>query len=267
MSIIDAHAHAFPDAIAPHALKVLIAEALWRPVQAYHDGTVAGLVASMDRAGIEQTVLCSVATKPAQVRKITDWSAAVATERIIPFASIHPNFAEPEKQVERIAAMGLRGLKFHPQYMSCAPDDPRAIRIARAAAKRGLAMVLHAGHDIAYPKTDIATPSRVRRLHDTVPDLRLLACHLGGFDEWEESIRHLVGTDVYLDTSFSFGHVPADVLRRIIEGHTPTRLVFGSDSPWADPAVDLEAFDRLPLPDDRKRMALWDNAMAFVGLA
>jgi hypothetical protein len=221
----------------------------------------------MDRAGIEKTVLCSVATRPGQVTKITDWSAQVASDRVVPFASVHPDFDRPESEIDRIADLGIRGLKFHPQYMNCAPDDPRALRIARAAARRGLAMVLHAGFDIAYPKTDIATPSRVRRLHDTVPDLRLLACHLGGFDEWEDSIRHLVGTDVYLDTSFSFGHCPDDVILRIVEDHPPARLLFGSDSPWADPAADLEAFERLPLTDERKRMALWDNAVRFVGIA
>jgi uncharacterized protein len=265
--IFDVHSHAFPDQLAPTAVPAVVAGVKGFSVRPSHDGTVGGLLGSMDRAGIDKAVLCSVATRPGQVTKITDWSAAIASDRIVPFASVHPDFAEPEREIDRIADLGIRGLKFHPQYMGCAADDARTIRIARAAARRGLAMVLHAGHDIAYANSDIATPSRVRRLHDTVPDLRLLACHLGGFQEWEDVIVHLVGTDVYIDTSFTFGHCPEDLVVRIVESHLPTRLLFGTDSPWADPAVDLATFDRLPLPDERKRMALWDNALGFVGLA
>jgi hypothetical protein len=88
--VLDSHAHAFPDRIAAGAIEVLTAEALWMPVQAHHDGTVAGLLGCMDDAGIDRVILCSVATRPAQVPKITDWSASIAGERVIPFASIHP---------------------------------------------------------------------------------------------------------------------------------------------------------------------------------
>lgn len=264
--VFDAHSHAFPDHLAPTAVPTVVAGVKSYHVSPAHDGTVRGLLGAMDRAGIEKAVLCSVATRAGQVTKITDWSASIVSDRIVPFASVHPDFDEPEREIDRIADLGLRGLKFHPQYMNCAPDDPRALRIARAAARRGLAMVLHAGYDIAYPNSDIGTPSRIRRLHDAVPDLRLLACHLGGFSEWEDSLKHLVGSDVYLDTSFSFGHCPDELLARIVEGHTPTRLLFGTDSPWADPSAEIAAFDRLPLGDDQKRLVLWDNACRFVGL-
>ena len=96
--ILDCHTHAFPDNIAAGAIKALSAEPVWMPVHAYHEGTVRALLASMDSAGIDRAILCSVATKPAQVRKITDWSASIASDRIIPFASIHPDFDAPEQE-------------------------------------------------------------------------------------------------------------------------------------------------------------------------
>ena len=64
---IDIHTHAFPDFIAKVAIPALEREG---GIKAYLDGTVAGLLASMDRSGIEQSVLCSIATRPEQFAPI-----------------------------------------------------------------------------------------------------------------------------------------------------------------------------------------------------
>ncbi len=264
--ILDGHTHAFPDAIAARAVQTLTAEAKWQAVRPWHDGTVTGLLASMDRAGIRRTLMCSIATRPGQVTKITDWSAAVASDRVVPFASIHPDYERPEAEVERIASLGLAGLKFHPQYQDCPADDPRVVRIARAAARHGLAMAFHAGYDLAFAKSDIASPQRIRNLFEAVPGLRLQACHLGGWQDWEESLRHIVGQPIYLETSFCLGQCPPDMLRRIIEQHPPEWLMFGTDAPWADELAELALFQALPLGREAMRQALWENGCRFAGI-
>jgi uncharacterized protein len=264
--ILDGHSHAFPDALAARAVQSLTAGAKWHPVRPWHDGTVAGLLASMDRAGIHRTLMCSIATRPSQVAKITDWSAAIASDRIVPFASVHPDFAQPEAEVERIASLGLPGLKFHPQYQECPADDPRVLRIARAAARHNLALVLHAGYDLAFARTDIASPQRIRHLFEAVPGLRLLACHLGGWEDWEQSLRHIVGQPIYIETSFCLGQCPADMLHRIIEKHPPELLMFGTDAPWADQSAELALFQALPLSPAALHQALWDNGHRFANI-
>jgi hypothetical protein len=265
--VFDAHSHAFPDELAAHAIKSLTGGADWHPVEAHHGGTVASLLASMDQAGVRRSIMCSIATRPSQVRKITDWSAKVNSERLIAFASIHPDFDEPEAEVQRIAALGLRGIKFHPQYMACPLDDPRAIRIAKAAAKAGLAFALHAGYDLAFKRDDIGSPQRVRALHQAAPGLRMLACHLGGWENWEEALTHVVGLPIYLETSFCLGQCPPQMLERIMTRHPPELLLWGTDSPWADIAADLALFRRLPfLSEETKAAALWDNPCRFVGI-
>ena len=64
MRFFDVHTHAFPDSLAPKALERLVKMAVWEKVAPSHDGTLAGLLRSMDRAGIERAVVCSVATRP-----------------------------------------------------------------------------------------------------------------------------------------------------------------------------------------------------------
>lgn len=267
MDIIDAHAHAFPDSIAAHATKTLCGQGRWHALRNHHDGTLAGLLTSMDDAGIARAVICSVATKATQVEKITDWSVAVASDRIIPFASIHPDYPEPEREIERVVRHGLRGLKFHPQYMDCALDDPRCLRLARAAAKAGLVFTLHGGYHPAYEKEDVSSPLRLRRLHDAVPELRIVACHLGGMGDWQNVLEFLVGTDIYLETSFAPGWCPRDVWQVILAKHSPERVVFGTDSPWQNQAQELADFKALPFTPEALELALSTNAARLLGLS
>jgi uncharacterized protein len=264
--IFDVHTHAFPDKVAATAIPKLEAGGLWLEAKATFDGTLGGLLASMDRAGIERAVVCSVATRPEQVAKIIAWSAAIASERIVPFPSVHPDSPSPEAEVERIAAAGLKGLKFHPQYTRCPLDDPRVIRLARAAAGAGLAMLFHAGYDLAYEKDDLASPARVRRLHEAVPDLRMAAAHLGGWECWDQVLEEVVGLPIYLETSYTLGRCPPRLLERILAKHPPEFLLFGTDAPWTDQTEERAKFMALPIAEDLRRRMLWDNALRFAGL-
>ena len=264
--VFDSHTHAFPDKVAATAIPKLEAGGLWLEARATFDGTVRGLLESMDRAGIRRAVVASVATRPDQVTKITDWSISIGSDRIVPLASVHPDFPEIEAEVERIARAGLRGLKFHPQYTLCPLDDPRTIRIARAAARANLAMLFHAGYDLAYEKDELAGPLRVRRLHEAVPELRMTAAHLGGWERWPEVLEHVAGLPIYLETSYTLGRCPPALLERILAKHPPEFLLFGTDAPWTDQSEELAKFRALEIPEEVKRRALWENACRFVGL-
>lgn len=264
--VMDAHTHVFPDKLAASAIPKLEAGAKWFECRATFDGTVTGLLASMDRADIRRAIACSVATKPDQVPKITDWSASIASDRIIPFASIHPDFPEPEAEVERIARLGLKGLKFHPYYMECPADDPRAVRIMRAAARANLAVLFHSGYDLAFDKDDLASPQRMRRVHEAVPELRMAVAHLGAWERWPEVRRHMVGLPIYMETSFTLGRCPPDLVMEILSKHPPEYLMFGTDAPWRDQTEEVEKLLALPIPEGLKRRILWENAHRFAGL-
>jgi predicted TIM-barrel fold metal-dependent hydrolase len=77
---------------------------------------VAGLLASMDRSGIEQSVVCSIATRQEQFTPILEWSKAIRSERIIPFPSLHPDDPELLEHLQLIRDEGFKGVKMHPYY-------------------------------------------------------------------------------------------------------------------------------------------------------
>ncbi len=264
MRAIDFHTHAFPDDLAQKAITAL--EEHSGDYKAHHNGTIRGLLASMDRAGIEKAVVVSIATKPSQVPRITDWSISIASERIIPFASLHPLYRDFKPELDRIRAAGLKGIKLHPMYQEFTVDDPALFPLYRAVAERGLIALFHAGNDIAFPVTGQASPRRFRRLLEEIPEFQIVVSHLGGWTDWDEVEEELLGRPVYLETSFGIYEAQPEQFRRILDSHPPDYFLFGTDSPWLDQAKELAAWKALPISEERKEKIFHLNAERLLDL-
>ncbi len=266
MPTIDVHTHAFPDAIAERAIEKLEAECPWKAVGS---GTVEALVRTMDAAGVDLAVPCAIATKPGQAGGILQWCRAIASDRLVPFPSVHPDTPDAPDWVARIAEAGFPGLKLHPMYQEFAIDEPRLDGIYAACAECGLPIAFHSGRDIAYPPDDDrADPERLARVLDRHEGLKVISTHMGGWRMWDEADQAVVGREnVYLETSFSLVEPPAERIAAMIRRHGVERVMFGSDWPWCDPADDLRRLDALGLTADELAAVRGDNAARLLGLA
>ena len=107
--IIDAHAHIFPDKIAERAV---VGIGSFYDLTMSFDGKVSTLPNIGDKAGIDKFVVQSVATTEAQVESINSFIAESVKEnpdRLIGFATIHPNYAFIPAEIERAISVGLKG--------------------------------------------------------------------------------------------------------------------------------------------------------------
>lgn len=257
MTVIDIHTHIFPDRVAGPAMASLEAES---PITPVFDGTLAGLLAAMDRGGIERAATQPVATRPSAVRSINDWAASIAGERIAPFGAMHPDLEDPGAEAARMAELGLPGFKMHPEFQRFRPDDfARMAPIYEAAVEHGLILFFHAGLDIAIPTCN-STPQIFARVNDGWPQLTLVLAHLGGWKQWDDVLKHLVGRELYLDTSFALGYTTEEQVLDIIAAHGHERIVFGSDAPWADGGGEAERIRALGLAPAVLDAVLWRNA-------
>jgi predicted TIM-barrel fold metal-dependent hydrolase len=257
--IIDIHTHTFPDALAGRAIAQLSARA---GVPAHTDGTCAGLRASMARAGVATSCVMPVATKPAQVRAINAWAAEVNARYpdLVCFGVLFPEAEGWEAEVAQLVTDGIRGVKLHPDYQDFFVDEPRALALYRAMADAGLILLLHAGVDIGLPPPTHCPPDRLARALDAVPGLTVIAAHMGGFRQWEDVHRCLAGRDLYLDTSYTLPELGAAPMVELIRAHGAHRVLFGTDSPWADQAADIAALRALPLTETEQTAILGGNA-------
>jgi hypothetical protein len=260
--IIDFHTHAFPDAVAERAMPELAARA---GITAALDGTIGALLTSMDRAGVAKSVVCSIATKVTQFEPILAWSKAIASDRLVPFPSVHPDDPHAADRVRRIKAAGFKGIKLHPYYQEFVLDDERVFPIYDACQSEGLLLACHTGFDIAFPRDRIADPARVRRVLRSFPYLLFAATHLGGWADWDEVERHILGRPIYTEISFARDFLDDDRLRDFMLRHPARYLLFGSDAPWRDPSEGLAHLRSLELGEERERLILGGNALRLIG--
>jgi len=259
--IIDFHTHAFPDEMADKVMKMLEGEG---GVKASLDGRISSLLSSMERNGIEKSIVCSIATKPSQFDAILAWSKQVRSERIIPFPSIHPGDERSVERVARIKGEGFKGIKFHPYYQDFDVDEERIFPIYEKAVEENLIVVMHTGYDFAYPRISKADPAKIASVMEKFPELKLVTTHLGAWDQWEEVEKLLLGKRIYMEISFSLEYIKKDVARSIILNHPKDYILFGSDSPWTDQGKTLSLLKDLGLGQKREVLILRDNAVRLL---
>jgi hypothetical protein len=263
--VIDVHTHAFPDHLAERAMTQLQSET--DQVEAVLDGTVTDLLRSMDRAGIDASVVASIATRPEQAEPILRWSETIRSERILPFPSVHPEGRKSADQLRRIAAEGFRGFKLHPYYQQFTVDEDRLDPIYATAEECGLVLLLHCGFDIAFPRNRVADPQRVARVAERFPKLKIIAAHFGAWEDWDEVEGHLLGRPIYFDISCSFDFIKRTQAAKILQSHPAERLLFGSDSPWVDQQKTIEDLRSFGLEPGVEASVLGGNARDLLGLA
>ena len=264
--IIDFHTHTFPDKIAEKTISFLSQKG---NVKAFTAGTLDALKESMRVSGVDFSVILPVATAPKQVESINRLAAELnGKDGIIYAGAIHPDCENTDEILDNIKAAGLFGIKIHPDYQGVFFDDERYVKIMEGAAERGLVTVTHAGIDVGYRDCVHCTPDMVLNVLDRLKGIiegKLVLAHMGGCDLPDEVLRKLVGKPVYMDTSFVLDKYP-EKCREIISSHGADKILFATDSPWADQSVFIHTLSGLGLTDEDQRKIFAENAVKLLGI-
>ena len=266
--VVDFHAHAFHDKIAEKAAKNLN---VYYGISPAGNGTFQVALDSMHQNHIDKMVVHATATKAEQVILINDYVASLVTPGIIGFGTIHPGYENFEAELDRVKALGLSGIKFHPIFQGFAIDAPVMMPVYRKIAELKLPVLMHMGDRVS----DGASPKRLAAVLDAVPELVVVAAHLGGCGDclggdagWRETEEFLCGrSNVYYDTSSSVRFIEPERATEMIRTLGTDRVVFGTDYPLSLHMQELEVFDRLLLTESEKESILWKNAYKLLGLS
>jgi predicted TIM-barrel fold metal-dependent hydrolase len=261
MKIIDIHTHAFPDNVAEKAIPLLEEEG---KIKAKLDGKISSLLSSMDKYGIEKSVICSIATKISQYNSILKWSKEIRTERIIPFPSFHPDDPFVFERIEEIKREGFKGIKLHPYYQKFIVDEEKMMKIYEKICKENLILVLHTGFDFAFERIRIADPEKIMNVKKTFHKLKLITTHLGAWEDWDNVEKFMIGKEIYMEISFSLEFLEKGRARRMILSHPSDYILFGTDSPWTDQGETLKLFKELKLPSQIEEKILYLNAQKLL---
>lgn len=265
MQYIDFHTHIFPDRIAKQAIERLAEDS--GDYKPRTDGTLAGLLSSMNRAGIAKSIAANIATKPSQLLPIFDFCRHIQSDRIAPLISFHPDNspAEVEALFTSAAAMGIRGVKLHPMYQGFAIDDRKMFPFYQMIEHFDFFVVFHTGFDIAFPGNTQADVERIKKLSEEFRGLTIVATHVGGWRQWDRAGMLADCENVYTDTSMTLTEIGDDSFVKILSLFDENRVLFGSDSPWTDQKDMLDRTLRLKIPDSRKEKLVSLNALSLLG--
>ena len=257
--VIDFHAHAFPDALAPRAIESLVRACgyIFTPCT---DGTVTGLTKKMDEFGVDISVLQPVITKASQLESLNRWAASVQSDKIISFGGIFPHTETYKADIDFVASLGLKGLKFHVEYQNFIVDEPKMLRIYDYAFEKGLIVLHHAGYDPAFKPPFRSSPKQFRNIARQMRGGVLIAAHFGGQSQWNDVEEYIVGENIYIDTSMGSKYYPKEQFERIVRAHGADKVLFASDSPWSCADEEIDAINSSNLSASEKKMIFSENA-------
>ena len=205
-------------------------------------------------------------TKVSQIDSVNRFASRYLEGPVISFGGIHPQASNYKDILHDIKSMGLKGIKLHPDYQDTYFDDIRYERIIDRASELGLITVVHAGADPKCPDDVHCTPQIARKVIDEVRPENLVLAHMGGLVMWDEVEKYLVGQDVYFDTGVVLDRMPQEQFIRMVRSHGADRILFGTDSPWADQKNFVTILNSMPLTSDEREATFSGNAMKLLGL-
>jgi predicted TIM-barrel fold metal-dependent hydrolase len=250
--IIDAHTHVWPDDIAGRALGLNRVPGL----EARGDGTVGGLRADMARSGVDVSCCLAIANKPEHVAKVNAFVAGLGTPTTVPVGTVHVGLGV-EDNLEALRSNGITRVKIHPLFQDYALDHPRLWELFEAFGSE-IAVIAHVGEGGDAYRNSLSSPAMIRDITRQFPQLRLVACHFGGYRILDDAEEMLNGADVVLETSWppTLAGLRPERVRRLIRNHGAERIVFGSDWPMTSPEEELAAVQALGLRDDELEQVL-----------
>ena len=257
--VVDAHAHIYPEKIASRAVESVGDFYL---IKMDGNGTADHLCECHAQAGITHAIVHSVAVKPKNVESINTFIAAECAKHpnFIGFMTMHPDYENPEAEIERALKLGLKGMKIHPDTQYVNADDPRMMRIYEMIEGR-MSLIIHTG-DYRY---DYSHPRRVKNICRTFPKLRVDASHFGGWSIPDLAIEYMEDENCFMDCSSSFFITGMRRAKELINIYGADRILFGSDFPMWSPADELRLFESMELSEEDTEKILWRNAQRFIG--
>jgi uncharacterized protein len=209
------------------------------------------------RAGIDRTVVFPVFHSDyAYANRCVARIVARRPDRFYGFAFVH---AERDRGrigqliAEAVQRYDFRGIKLHRH------DAPITGEVCEVARAWGLPVLYDVMGEVA----------QVELLARQYPDVPLIIPHLGSFaDDWRAQlalIDHLERhPNVYADTS---GVRRFDILEQAARRAGPGKLLFGSDGPWLNPALELHKVRLLGLSPTATARITGGNLLGLISPA
>jgi predicted TIM-barrel fold metal-dependent hydrolase len=216
----------------------------------------------------------ALAGDPARIQAGNDRILAVAAKHpeVIAIGTVHPYDGDAAvKELERVAARGIKVLKIHPHTQKFDAADPRVLTLVQRAGELDVIMLMDNASIV---------PGDCEKLFNlalNAPKTKFIFAHMGAlnFRFWNilkaaRTAQGLFGENIYFDISAIVEMVAGSpiqaefvwTMRNVGIDH----LLLGSDYPQYTLAQNVNALNRLGLEEKELAQIRYENARALFGL-
>lgn len=244
-------------------------------INSRHAVGAAGLMAAVGRDGVVRAGAIVIARRDetARTAERNDAVLAAADESggfLVPVVSVHPHDgAAALTELDRVAGLGARVVKLHPNTQSFDVADDEVAAVARRAGERGMAVLFD-----AYSPFDANQVGKFLTLAIAAAQTKLILAHFNGprfaellafevvarYPWWPGNVYHDLSATAELLADGPY----AEHLRWVVRKVGVDRVLYGSDWPLCDPAAALAAVRSLGFTAEEERQILHDTAAALL---
>ncbi|MCK5576779.1 MAG: amidohydrolase [Dehalococcoidales bacterium] len=278
--IIDFHTHVFPPQIKKNRGRYIDSDPCFAILYSAKDArlvTTEELIASMDRAEIEVSVIANIGWVTHELcLETNDYildSVSRYPNRLIGFCSVQPlSLPAALDEVERCAKGGARGVgELRPDIQLFDLMDEEIMRpLVDTLIKHKLILLSHVSEPVGhiYPGKGAITPEVLYPFIVTYPDLSIVCAHWGGglpFYALMPEVKKAM-TNVYFDTAASPLLYSSQVYQQVIQLVGADKILFGSDYPLLEQERLIKDIANLNLPEETREQILAGNAQRLLGI-
>lgn len=213
-----------------------------------------GLIEQMDQYNIEQTALCC---------EDNDFTLSVMQRhpgRIIACDYVNPLNPVTVEQMDHYLTSGCTAVKLNPLRHAYCADAEALDPILDKAEQYGVPVCIHSGHP------PYSLPWQIGLLAERHPNVKLMMIHMGhGHGVYIDAALKMARRypNIYLEMS---GMPMPTKIREAYETVGPDRILFGTDTPFHHPTVEMQKVITSGLSEEAQNRVFYDNAAAFFGV-
>ena len=216
------------------------------------------LAAQMDKYNIEKTILCPAGAHLNE-ELLTAWKTM--PERIAPLCWVNANLGRQAYDMleHYLRDEGFAGVKMQPLFDAFTADSPAVDPIIDIARAYGRPVFIHCGHP------PFSLPWQIGLLAERHPDVPMVMIHMGH--------GHGVYIEGSINMALKYGNLFLEVsgmpmgcqIRNAYEKVGAERVMFGIDSPFHHPSVEIQRVLSCGLGDAQLEDVFYRNAAKFMG--
>ncbi len=276
--MIDFHTHIVPPQVKENRTRYTQRDRAFASVYADPKAKLATadeLIASMDKHGIEQSVVLNYGWETQKLSvEVNDYileSMVRYRGRLVGFCNAPVAAGDNAlKEIERCLDAGARGVgEIRPDLIPPAKRLEMLKPLAVMMVNHEAILLTHSSEPVGheYPGKGKATPDMLYEIITAFPDLKIVCAHWGGGLPFYALMPEVKAAlkNVYFDTAASPFLYQPEIYKQAVRLVGEDKILFGTDYPLIPPSRYFKEIDSLELPNKRKEKILGGNAAKLLG--